>query len=82
MLPEAYSSNFPSHGAHTQKSPLKTPVPRRYAPEPVPKNGKISEKENPVVEKENIPKATREGIVLHWPNQYSLVVTLCIPHIF
>ncbi|NXL17967.1 TALD3 protein, partial [Setophaga kirtlandii] len=54
VLPEAYSSNFPSHGAHTQKSPLKTPVPRRYAPEPVPKNGKISEKENPVVEKENI----------------------------
>ncbi|NXQ22372.1 TALD3 protein, partial [Peucedramus taeniatus] len=54
MFPEAYSSNFPSHGVHTQKSPLKTPVPRRYAPEPVPKNGKISEKENSVVEKENI----------------------------
>ncbi|NXX65529.1 TALD3 protein, partial [Spizella passerina] len=54
VFPEAYSSNFPSHGAPTQKSPLKTPVPRRYAPEPVPKNGKISEKENPVVEKENI----------------------------
>ncbi|NXR22880.1 TALD3 protein, partial [Cinclus mexicanus] len=54
VLPEAYSSHFPSHGAHTQKSPLKTPVPRRYAPEPVPKNGKISEKENSVVEKENI----------------------------
>ncbi|KAI1237498.1 hypothetical protein IHE44_0013575 [Lamprotornis superbus] len=48
-------------GVHTQKSPLKTPVPRRYAPEPVPKNGKISEKENSVVEKENIPKPTREG---------------------
>ncbi|XP_074400079.1 protein TALPID3 isoform X1 [Zonotrichia albicollis] len=60
-FPEAYSSNFPSQGAHTQKSPLKTPVPRRYAPEPVPKNGKISEKENPVVEKENIPKPPREG---------------------
>ncbi|XP_071282289.1 protein TALPID3 isoform X1 [Agelaius tricolor] len=58
---QAYSSNFPSHGAHTQKSPLKTPVPRRYAPEPVPKNGKISEKEKPVVEKENISKPTREG---------------------
>ncbi|NXF17696.1 TALD3 protein, partial [Rhodinocichla rosea] len=54
VFPEAYSSNFPSHVVHTQKSPLKTPVPRRYAPEPVPKNGKISEKENPVVEKENI----------------------------
>ncbi|XP_072778963.1 TALPID3 protein-like [Taeniopygia guttata] len=61
VFPEAYSSNFPSHGVHTQKSPLKTPVPRRYAPEPVPKNGKISEKENSVVEKENISKPTREG---------------------
>ncbi|NXP57559.1 TALD3 protein, partial [Chloropsis cyanopogon] len=54
VFPEAYSSNFPSHGVHTQKSPLKTPVPRRYAPEPVPKNGKIPEKENSVVEKENV----------------------------
>ncbi|NXI14236.1 TALD3 protein, partial [Irena cyanogastra] len=54
VFPEAYSSNFPSHGVHTQKSPPKTPIPRRYAPEPVPKNGKISEKENSVVEKENI----------------------------
>ncbi|NXR88226.1 TALD3 protein, partial [Hypocryptadius cinnamomeus] len=54
VFPEAYSSNFPSHGGHAQKSPLKTPVPRRYAPEPVPKNGKISEKENSAVEKENI----------------------------
>ncbi|NXY52509.1 TALD3 protein, partial [Callaeas wilsoni] len=54
VLPEAYASNFPSHGVHTQKSSLKTPVPRRYAPEPVPKNGKISEKENSVMEKENI----------------------------
>ncbi|NXH50166.1 TALD3 protein, partial [Dicaeum eximium] len=53
-FPEAYSSNFPSHGVHTQKSSLKTPVPRRYAPEPVPKNGKILEKENSAVEKENI----------------------------
>ncbi|NWW12337.1 TALD3 protein, partial [Oreocharis arfaki] len=54
VFPEAYSSNFPSHGIHTQKSPLNTPVPRRYAPEPVPKSGKISEKENSVMEKENI----------------------------
>ncbi|KAM9291844.1 protein TALPID3 isoform 1-T1 [Morus bassanus] len=57
----AYSSQFQSHGIHTQKSPLKTPVPRRYAPEPVSKNVKISKKENPVREKENIPKPTREG---------------------
>ncbi|NWW15863.1 TALD3 protein, partial [Falcunculus frontatus] len=54
IFPEAYSSCFPSYGIRTQKSPLKTPVPRRYAPEPVPKNGKISEKENSGMEKENI----------------------------
>ncbi|NXY19527.1 TALD3 protein, partial [Atrichornis clamosus] len=51
LFPATYSSHFPSHGIHTQKSPLKTPVPRRYAPEPVSKNGKISE--NSVMEKEN-----------------------------
>ncbi|NWV19363.1 TALD3 protein, partial [Origma solitaria] len=54
VFAEAYSSHFRSHGVHTQKSPLKTPVPRRYAPEPVPKNGKMSEKENSAREKENI----------------------------
>ncbi|NWV66146.1 TALD3 protein, partial [Malurus elegans] len=54
VFAEAYSSHFPSQGVHTQKSSLKTPIPRRYAPEPVPKNGRISEKENPVMEKENI----------------------------
>lgn len=68
FFPEAYSSHFPSHGVHTQKSPLNTPVPRRYAPEPVPKNAKISEKENSIVKPENILKPTGEGIVLHWPN--------------
>ncbi|NXL63526.1 TALD3 protein, partial [Chordeiles acutipennis] len=52
--PNAYSSQFQSCGFHTQKSPLKTPVPRRCAPEPVSKNVKISKKENPVTEKENI----------------------------
>ncbi|NWT59420.1 TALD3 protein, partial [Erythrocercus mccallii] len=54
LFPTTYSSYFPSHGVHTQKSPLNTPVPRRYAPEPVPKNAKISEKENSIVKKENI----------------------------
>lgn len=63
FFPEAYSSQFQSCGIHTQKSPPKTPVPRRYAPEPVSKNVKISKKENPVTEKENIPKSTREGTV-------------------
>ncbi|XP_074885659.1 protein TALPID3 isoform X5 [Buteo buteo] len=60
-LDQAYSSQFQSCGIHTQKSPLKTPVPRRCAPEPVSKNVKISKKENPVTEKENIPKSTNEG---------------------
>ncbi|NWI52487.1 TALD3 protein, partial [Calyptomena viridis] len=45
LFPATSSSHFPSHGVHTQKSPLKTPVPRRCAPEPVSKNGKISQKE-------------------------------------
>ncbi|XP_064367966.1 protein TALPID3 isoform X3 [Dromaius novaehollandiae] len=58
---QAYSSQFQNHGVHTQTSPLKTPVPRRYAPEPVSKNVKISKKENPITEKENIPESTYEG---------------------
>ncbi|KAM9015810.1 protein TALPID3 isoform 1-T1 [Ara ararauna] len=58
---QAYSSQFQSCGINTQKSPLKTPVPRRYAPAPVSKNVKISTKENYVTEKENIPKSTSEG---------------------
>nr|XP_038036321.1 protein TALPID3 isoform X2 [Anas platyrhynchos] len=57
----AYSSQFQSSGIHTQKSPLKTPVPRSYVPEPVSKNVKISRKENPITEKENVPKSTHEG---------------------
>ncbi|XP_062433419.1 protein TALPID3 isoform X2 [Rhea pennata] len=56
----AYASQFQNSGVHTQKSPLTTPVPRRYAPEPVSKNVKISKKENPIMEKENIPKSTHE----------------------
>ncbi|NXD84327.1 TALD3 protein, partial [Halcyon senegalensis] len=54
LFPTTYFSQFHSHGNPTQKSPLKTPVPRRCAPEPVSKNVKISRKENPVIEKENI----------------------------
>ncbi|KAI6067997.1 Protein TALPID3 [Aix galericulata] len=56
----AYSGQFQSSGIHTQKSPLKTPVPRSYVPEPVSKNVKISRKENPITEKENVPKSTHE----------------------
>ncbi|NXF78120.1 TALD3 protein, partial [Sclerurus mexicanus] len=54
LFPTTYSSRFPSNGIHTQKSPLKTPVPRRCAPEPVAKNGKVLQKEKSVMEKENI----------------------------
>ncbi|NXG18186.1 TALD3 protein, partial [Grallaria varia] len=53
LFPTTYSSHFPSNRIHTQKSPLTTPVPRRCAPEPLPKNGKISQKETSVMEKEN-----------------------------
>ncbi|OPJ81312.1 hypothetical protein AV530_009788 [Patagioenas fasciata monilis] len=68
---QAYSSQFQSCGVHTQKSSLQTPVPRRYAPEPVSKNVNLSKKENAVTEKENIPKSASEGegrIVEHIPN--------------
>ncbi|NWW50750.1 TALD3 protein, partial [Pedionomus torquatus] len=50
FFPEVHSSQFQSHGINTQKSPLKTPVPRRYAPEPLSKNVKKSKKENSVTE--------------------------------
>ncbi|NXX47921.1 TALD3 protein, partial [Tricholaema leucomelas] len=50
----AYPRQFQSHVIHTQKSPPSTPVPRRFAPEPVSKNVTISNKGNPVTEKENI----------------------------
>ncbi|KAM6075263.1 protein TALPID3 isoform 2-T2 [Chlamydotis macqueenii] len=55
------SSQFQNSGIQTQKSPLKTPVPRRYAPEPVSKDVKISRKENPATEKENVYKSPCEG---------------------
>ncbi|XP_032865648.2 protein TALPID3 isoform X2 [Tyto alba] len=58
---QVYSSQLQNCGIHTQKSPLETPIPRRYVPEPVSKNVKISKKENSVTEKENLPKSTSEG---------------------
>ncbi|NWU90277.1 TALD3 protein, partial [Upupa epops] len=54
LFPTTYSSHVQSHGIYSEKSSLKTPVPRRCAPEPVSKNVNISKKENPAVEKENI----------------------------
>ncbi|XP_015451547.1 protein TALPID3 isoform X6 [Pteropus alecto] len=41
-------------GFDKQKSPLETPAPRRFAPVPVSKDDKISKRENPVEEKENV----------------------------
>ncbi|XP_061854074.1 protein TALPID3 isoform X3 [Colius striatus] len=58
---QAHPSQFQSHGIHTRRSLLKTPVPRRYVPEPVSKNVKISAKENLVTEKDRNSKSTCEG---------------------
>uniref|UniRef100_H9GLI0 KIAA0586 n=1 Tax=Anolis carolinensis TaxID=28377 RepID=H9GLI0_ANOCA len=56
--PTAGRSPFGSHAVHRQKSPLNTPAPRRYAPVPVSRDAKISQKmskrEPPVGEKENM----------------------------
>ncbi|XP_043404727.1 protein TALPID3 isoform X5 [Chelonia mydas] len=64
---QAYSSQFGNYGVRTQKSPLKTPAPRRYAPVPVSKDmkvsQKISKKERPIAEKENVPKSAYGSVV-------------------
>ncbi|KAM6462566.1 protein TALPID3 isoform 2-T2 [Liasis olivaceus] len=55
---QACSQQLEKHGVHTQKSPLKTPAPRRYAPMPVSKDAQISQKmakkELSFGEKENV----------------------------
>ncbi|XP_053529310.1 protein TALPID3 isoform X3 [Artibeus jamaicensis] len=50
-------------GFDKQKSPLETPAPRRFAPIPVSKDDKISKKENPVEEKENMEIPGHTGTV-------------------
>uniref|UniRef100_A0A8C8RAG5 KIAA0586 n=1 Tax=Pelusios castaneus TaxID=367368 RepID=A0A8C8RAG5_9SAUR len=64
---QAYSGQFGNYGIHTEKSPLTTPAPRRYAPVPVSKDVRISQKtskkERPIAEKENMPKSSYGGIV-------------------
>nr|XP_048271427.1 protein TALPID3 isoform X2 [Myodes glareolus] len=45
------------------KSPLETPAPRRFAPVPVSRDGKISKRENPVEEKENMEMSSPKGNV-------------------
>ncbi|XP_015278858.1 PREDICTED: protein TALPID3 [Gekko japonicus] len=55
---QASSQQFGNRAGRRQKSPLKTPAPRRYAPVPVSKDAKISHKmakrEQPVGQKENV----------------------------
>uniref|UniRef100_A0A8C3W1F3 KIAA0586 n=1 Tax=Catagonus wagneri TaxID=51154 RepID=A0A8C3W1F3_9CETA len=46
-----------------QQSPLETPTPRRFAPVPVSKDDKISKRENPMEEKENIEMSHHTGNV-------------------
>nr|XP_031309647.1 protein TALPID3 isoform X2 [Camelus dromedarius] len=46
-----------------QKSPLETPAPRRFAPIPVSKDDKISKRENPMEEKENMEMSHHTGNV-------------------
>ncbi|XP_078240049.1 protein TALPID3 isoform X2 [Pogona vitticeps] len=64
---EASSRHFGSHGVPMQKSPLKTPAPRKYAPVPVAKDVKISQnlskREQPIGEKENICQPPCGGIL-------------------
>ncbi|XP_036061522.1 protein TALPID3 [Onychomys torridus] len=46
-----------------QKSPLETPAPRRFAPVPVSRDGRISKRENPAEEKENMAMSSPKGNV-------------------
>ncbi|EDL36553.1 mCG5765, isoform CRA_b, partial [Mus musculus] len=46
-----------------QKSPLETPAPRRFAPVPVSRDGKITKRESPTEEKENMEMNSPKGNV-------------------
>ncbi|XP_066468516.1 protein TALPID3 isoform X2 [Tiliqua scincoides] len=56
---------YRNYGIHRQRSPLKTPAPRRYAPVPVSKevkfSPKMSKKAQPIGEKENLQIPSCEG---------------------
>ncbi|XP_077180081.1 protein TALPID3 isoform X2 [Paroedura picta] len=62
---QATARQFGNRTGRRQKSPLKTPAPRRYAPVPVSKDAKISHKmakrEQPVGEKENVLRSPSKG---------------------
>ncbi|KAG8511740.1 Protein TALPID3, partial [Galemys pyrenaicus] len=51
---QAPSRVVEDNGFDKQKSPLETPAPRKFAPIPVSKDDKISKRENPMEEKENM----------------------------
>ncbi|XP_044292248.1 protein TALPID3 isoform X2 [Varanus komodoensis] len=64
----AHAPVFSQHSGnhvHRQKSPLRTPTPRRYAPVPVSKDAKMSQKmsgrEQPIGEKENVHQSSCGG---------------------
>ncbi|XP_058847645.1 protein TALPID3 isoform X2 [Acipenser ruthenus] len=61
----AYPSRHIRHGAAVQKSPLETPAPRRFAPVPMSRDGKVQHRnDKPAVEKTTVSgsvSATRLG---------------------
>ncbi|KAM6202135.1 protein TALPID3 [Rhynchocyon petersi] len=58
---QAPSTEVDSVDFDKQLSPLETPAPRRFAPVPVSRDGKITKRENPVEEKENMEVAVQRG---------------------
>ncbi|XP_012580118.1 PREDICTED: protein TALPID3 isoform X2 [Condylura cristata] len=60
---QASSREVEEKGFDKQKSPLETPAPRRFAPIPVSKDDKISKRENPMEEKENMDMLGNTGNV-------------------
>lgn len=58
---KAPSREVEDTGFDKQKSPLETPAPRRFAPIPVSKDDKISKRENPKEEKENMEMSGHTG---------------------
>ncbi|XP_027957204.1 protein TALPID3 isoform X2 [Eumetopias jubatus] len=60
---QAPSGEVEDMGFDKQKSPLETPAPRRFAPIPVSKDDKISKRENPKEEKENMEMSDHIGNV-------------------
>lgn len=60
---QAPSREVEDTGFDKQESPLETPAPRKFAPIPVSKDDKISKRENPVEEKENVEISGHAGTV-------------------